>query len=77
MRHCVRGFSPEAITSTSCERSVMGVSATWLGLDKGKARWTVAGDVGLEAFHRKGALLRGTPPRHATVTGFSILPTPS
>ncbi|CRD56546.1 hypothetical protein BN1263500367 [Stenotrophomonas indicatrix] len=56
MRHCERGFSPEAISATSCERSVMGVSATWLGLDKGVARWTVAGDVGLGALHRKGAL---------------------
>src|SRR5690606_26262763 len=30
-----RGFSPEAMYSTSCSRAVIGVSATWLGLDKG------------------------------------------
>jgi hypothetical protein len=30
------GFSPEANVATSSLRSVIGVSATWLGLDKGR-----------------------------------------
>jgi len=35
MRHASPGFSPEATYSSSWLRCVIGVSATWLGLDKG------------------------------------------
>jgi hypothetical protein len=53
----------------------MGVSATWLGLDKGDLAWIRTGpDVGLQPLHRKPELYRAAPCATLPATGFSILP---
>jgi hypothetical protein len=57
--------------STNWERSVIGVSATWLGLDKGRLTQRVmGGNVGIEPSHRKAALYRAALSAHVDDPGF-------